>query len=125
MSAQAPAAFSRAGAFALVAGGFALFLALLWLIGAGGGALQSASRTMMVRQADPDKITESFGLYALTGKATSFVAPLTIGWVTQISGNQAIGITPLIVLFLLGLALLHWVDPNGRPQKDKPNDVFA
>ncbi|MFP1643768.1 MFS transporter [Pontitalea aquivivens] len=101
------------------------FFVIGGLIGAGGGALQSASRTMMVRQSDPDKITESFGLYALTGKATSFVAPLTIGWATQMSGNQAIGITPLIVLFLLGLALLHWVDPNGRAQKDQPNDVFA
>lgn len=29
-----PAAFSRLGAFALIAGGFALFLAMLWLIGA-------------------------------------------------------------------------------------------
>lgn len=35
MSAAAPASFSRAGAIALVAGGAALFLALLWLIGAG------------------------------------------------------------------------------------------
>jgi hypothetical protein len=32
--APGPAAFSRIGAFALVAGGFALFLAMLWLIGA-------------------------------------------------------------------------------------------
>lgn len=30
-----PAAFSKPGAFAVIAGGFALFLALLWLIGAG------------------------------------------------------------------------------------------
>lgn len=35
MTAARPAAFSRAGALALVAGGFALFLALLWLLGAG------------------------------------------------------------------------------------------
>ena len=34
MSAAAPA-FTRAGAFALVAGGFALFLAMLYLIGSG------------------------------------------------------------------------------------------
>ena len=61
------------------------------LIGAGGGALQSASRTMMVRQADPAKITESFGLYALTGKATAFIAPLSIGVMTQITDNQSIG----------------------------------
>lgn len=97
------------------------FFVIGGLIGAAGGALQSASRTMMVRQSDPDRITESFGLYALTGKATSFVAPLTIGWATQVSGQQAIGITPLIVLFLLGLVLLAWVDPKGRLRKESPD----
>jgi UMF1 family MFS transporter len=101
------------------------FFVMGGLIGAGGGAVQSASRTMMVRQSDHDKITESFGLYALTGKATAFIAPLSIGWMTQVSGNQAIGITPIIALFLLGLVLLAWVNPNGRPQKEKTPDVFA
>ena len=83
------------------------------LIGAAGGALQSASRTMMVRQADPAHMTEAFGLYALAGKATGFIAPLSIGIVTTISGSQQIGITPLIVLFLLGFLLLFWVKPEG------------
>jgi MFS transporter, UMF1 family len=86
------------------------------LIGAAGGALQSASRTMMVRQSDPGKITESFGLFALTGKATSFMAPLLIGIMTQISGSQRIGVTPLIGLFLIGLVLLFWVKPFGDRQ---------
>ena len=89
------------------------FYALGAIIGAAGGALQSASRTMMVRQADPDRITEAFGLYALAGKATSFMAPLGIAVVTQITGSQQLGITPLIVLFLIGLILLLWVKPDG------------
>jgi len=82
-------------------------------IGAAGGALQSASRTMLVRQTDPARITESFGLYALAGKATSFIAPLSIGLVTDLTGNQQLGISPLIVLFLIGLILLWWVKPQG------------
>ncbi|WP_022703598.1 MFS transporter [Pseudorhodobacter ferrugineus] len=83
------------------------------MIGAAGGALQSASRTMLVRQTDPARITESFGLYALAGKATSFIAPLSIGLVTDITGSQQLGISPLIVLFLIGLILLWWVKPQG------------
>ncbi|MFW5654565.1 MAG: MFS transporter [Roseicyclus sp.] len=83
-------------------------------IGAGGGALQSASRTMMVRQARDDRMTEGFGLYALAGKATAFIAPLSIGVVTQMTGSQQMGVTPLIVLFAIGLVLLLWVDPEGR-----------
>ncbi len=83
------------------------------LIGAAGGVIQSASRTMMVRQAIPDRTAESFGLYALAGKATSFIAPFLIGVMTALSGSQQIGVTPLIGLFLLGLILLRWVDPAG------------
>lgn len=89
------------------------FYVLGGLIGAAGGAMQSASRTMMVRQADPARITEAFGLYALTGKATSFIAPLSIGIVTDLTDSQQQGILPLIVLFVIGLILLAWVKPDG------------
>lgn len=89
------------------------FYVLGALIGAAGGALQSASRTMMVRQADPARITEAFGLYALSGKATSFLAPFLIGVVTLATGSQQIGVTPLIGLFLVGLIMLFWVRPEG------------
>ncbi len=83
-------------------------------IGAAGGAVQSASRTMLVRQANVSRMTEAFGLYALAGKATSFLAPATIAVVTDATGSQRAGITPLIVLFLIGLVLLVWVKPDGE-----------
>ena len=84
-------------------------------IGAAGGALQSASRTMMVRQGNRARMTEAFGLYALSGKATSFLAPLSIGVATSLTGSQQWGISPLIVLFAVGLILLAWVNPEGDP----------
>ncbi|WP_292290826.1 MFS transporter [Marivita sp.] len=84
------------------------------LIGAAGGVLQSASRTMMVRQANPARMTEAFGLYALSGKATSFLAPLLIGVTTYLTGSQQLGVSPVIGLFLIGLVLLVWVKPNGH-----------
>jgi UMF1 family MFS transporter len=68
---------------------------------------------MMVRQAKPEKMTEAFGLYALAGKATSFIAPLSIGVMTQVTQSQQLGVSPLILLFLLGLILLRWVKPEG------------
>ena len=91
----------------------ALFYVLGVAIGGAGGALQAASRTMMVRQANPGRMTEAFGLYALAGKATGFVAPLSIGAVTWATGSQQIGVAPLIFLFLAGLVLLVWVKPDG------------
>ena len=90
------------------------FYVLGALIGAGGGSLQSASRTMMVRQGDPAKMTEGFGLYALSGKATSFLAPFLIAVTTDLTGSQQLGITPIVALFAIGLILLMFVDAKGK-----------
>lgn len=87
------------------------------LIGGAGGTVQAASRTMMVRHTTPELATEAFGLFALSGKVTSFMAPALIALVTMLSGSQRIGIAPLIGLFLMGLVLLIWVKPMGEQQE--------
>lgn len=92
----------------------ALFFLCGALIGGAGGALQSASRTMMVRHTTPERATEAFGLYALSGKATAFLAPLLIAMVTDMTGSQRLGISPLIGMFLLALILLGWVKAKGE-----------
>ena len=84
------------------------------VIGAAGGALQASSRTMMVRQANPDRMTEAFGLYALSGKATSFAAPALVALVTDLTNNQRLGVLPIVGLFVIGLVLLVWVKPEGE-----------
>ena len=91
-----------------------IFYVIGVFIGAGGGSLQAASRTMMVRQGDNEKMTEGFGLYALSGKATAFIAPLSIGIVTDLTGSQQWGILPVAVLFMIGLLLLAFVSPEGQ-----------
>ena len=82
-------------------------------IGAAGGTLQAASRTMMVFHTTADRSAEAFGLYALSGKATAFIAPFAIAIASSLSGSQRIGISPLIGLFLIGLVLLTFVQPKG------------
>lgn len=91
-----------------------IFFACGALIGAAGGSLQAASRTMMARHTTPDRATEAFGLFALSGKVASFMAPSLIALATTISGSQRIGIAPLILLFLIGLILLGFVRPKGE-----------
>lgn len=86
------------------------------LIGAAGGSIQAASRTLLVDQVPADKVTEAFGLYALSGRATTFIGPLAIAFATTFFASelfglsaqdaQRVGVTPIIVLFLIGLALL-------------------
>jgi len=83
------------------------------IIGAAGGILQAASRTMMVRQANPGRMTEAFGLYALSGKATAFLAPFLIAFTTDFTGSQRLGVTPLVGLFVVALVVLMWVKPDG------------
>lgn len=84
-------------------------------IGAAGGALQAASRTLMADQAEPGRMTEAFGLYAMSGRATAFLAPLMIAIFTDISGSQRIGVIPVVVLFIAGLILLNKVHQrNGQ-----------
>jgi UMF1 family MFS transporter len=91
-----------------------LFFACGALIGAAGGSLQAASRTMMARHTTPDRATEAFGLYALSGKVVSFMSPALIALATTATGSQRLGIAPLIVLFLIGLFLLSFVKPKGE-----------
>ena len=85
------------------------YLVLGCLIGAAGGPLQAASRTLLIRMAPKDLIAQYFGLFALTGKVTSFVGPLLIGTITAITASQKAGMAVLVVFFVAGLALLALV----------------
>ena len=72
-----------------------------------------------VDQVERDRVTEAFGLYALSGKATTFIGPFSIAIVTAYFASDAfglttqdaqrLGVTPIVVLFVIGLALLPWV----------------
>ena len=84
------------------------------VIGAAGGALQASSRTMMVRHSDPAHPTQAFGFYALSGKATAFLAPALIGLVTIWTESPRLGLSPVIVLFIIALYLLRWVKAEGE-----------
>jgi MFS transporter, UMF1 family len=84
------------------------------LIGAAGGVLQAASRTLMVYHTAPGREAEEFGLYGLSGKATTFLAPALITAVTLATGSPRLGIAPLVPLLLIGLVLLVWVRPFGE-----------
>jgi UMF1 family MFS transporter len=91
-----------------------VFLVCGVFIGGMGGIVQSASRSLMVRHCDPESSTEYFGLYGLSGRATAFLAPLLIGITTQITGSARIGISPILVLFAIGLIMLIWVNAEGE-----------
>lgn len=76
------------------------------LLGIFAGPAQAASRTLLARLAPQNMIGEFYGLYAMTGKATSFLAPLTIGLVTAAFVSQRAGLAVIILFLLSGFLLL-------------------
>ena len=89
------------------------YLALGFLIGLAAGPLQAASRTLLIRLAPEERITQYFGLFALSGKVTSFMAPLAVSIVTAVTASQKAGMAILILFFVAGLVLLARVrDPH-------------
>jgi UMF1 family MFS transporter len=82
------------------------YLLLGCLIGAAGGPLQAASRTLLIHMAPKDRIAQYFGLFALTGKVTSFIGPLLIGLITAVTESQKAGMAVLVLFFVAGLVLL-------------------
>lgn len=70
------------------------------------GPAQAASRTMMARLAPADMEAEMFGLYAFSGKATAFIGPAALAWVTDMFQSQRAGMATIIAFLAAGLLLL-------------------
>jgi len=82
------------------------YVAIGLLIGLVAGPLQAASRTQLVRLAPPDQQAQFFGLFALSGRVTSFLGPFLIGVVTAATLSQKAGMAVLIVFFAVGALIM-------------------
>ena len=79
------------------------------LIGLMVGPNQSCSRSLMARLTPKEKQNEFFGFFALTGKATSFLGPLSFGIVTKFYSQQ-MALWVVIILLLIGFILFNRPD---------------
>jgi len=91
------------------------------LIGLSFGPVQASSRSYLAQSIHPDDAGRYFGLYALSGRATSFLAPFMVATVTVWTGSARYGMATLILFFLVGLIILlatpfpaQKVDPDAR-----------
>ena len=64
------------------------------------------SRAMMAKLSPPAMLNEFFGLYALSGTATSFLGPLAIGIVTLFFASQRAGVAVGIFFLTLGFVVM-------------------
>ncbi|HWS57756.1 MAG TPA: MFS transporter [Actinotalea sp.] len=109
----------------LVVAGLALFVGhdggatVFWVFGLAlslfVGPAQSASRTLLARLIPPGRESEVFGLYATTGRAASFLAPLAFAVAIAVGGSQRWGILGIIAVIGLGLVLLWPIQVGARP----------
>ena len=83
-----------------------VFLMFAILIGLVAAPVQASSRSLIARLAPVDKVTQFFGLFAFSGKATAFAAPLAVGLFTKLSGDQRIGMAAILIFLVIGLILM-------------------
>ncbi|MBS0521300.1 MAG: MFS transporter [Proteobacteria bacterium] len=82
------------------------FMAFALLLGFCMGPMQAASRTLIGRLAPPGMSGEFYGLFALSGRATAWMAPLAIGIVTAATHSTRLGVACVLVFLVLGFVLL-------------------
>ncbi|MFL1462119.1 MFS transporter [Roseococcus sp. DSY-14] len=105
---------------ALMALGAAMLLvqdkALFWVLGVALGLFfgpaQAASRSLMARMAPQGEVAAHFGLFALSGRATSFLGPALLATVTAATQSQRWGMAVVLALLGGGALLLAAVRPS-------------
>jgi MFS transporter, UMF1 family len=101
-----PVVAKAAGSAAFSSTGELAFLASAIAIGIVAAPVQASSRSLIARMAPPDKMTQFFGLFAFSGKATAFAAPLAVALVTNITGSQRAGMGAIVLFLAAGLYLM-------------------
>jgi UMF1 family MFS transporter len=81
------------------------------------GPAQTASRSLLARIAPAGREGEIFGLYATTGRATSFFSPMLWGLFIALAGGvQAWGIVGILLILAVGLVLFLFVKLPAQAQ---------
>ncbi|MBP1885546.1 MFS transporter [Sinorhizobium mexicanum] len=86
------------------------------LVGIAFGPVQASSRSYLARSVAIEEAGRYFGLYALSGRATSFLAPASVATITVMTDSARIGMMALVVFLAVGLIILLWTPyPAHRP----------
>jgi UMF1 family MFS transporter len=93
------------------------FWVFAMIVGIFIGPLQSASRSHLARVAPEALRSQMFGLFMFSGKATAFIGPLLVGWVTAAVASQRWGMSTIVAFFVIGFALMLTV-PSVERKRD-------
>jgi UMF1 family MFS transporter len=106
--------------FALIAASVAAIVSpnkmLFWaagiVIGIFSGPNQAASRSLMGRFIPKSKENQFYGFFAFSGKFTAFMGPFFLGLLTEIFDSQRVGVSVVVLFFVIGSLILRSVDEN-------------
>ena len=94
------------------------------LVGIFLGPNQSASRSLMGRFVPAEHAGEFFGFFAFSGKVTSFLGPLVLGFVAGSFGQRA-GVSTVLIFFVVGGLLLSTVNEQAGIEASAGPDVIS
>ena len=94
------------GIIAIMATDKSVFWAASLILGLFIGPCQSAARVWMAKRVPAEHTASMFGLFAFSGKVTSFIGPLLYGWLVVFTGHERSGMAIVIILLLFGYFML-------------------
>ena len=68
--------------------------------------MQASSRSYLARSVTAAEAGRYFGIYALAGRATSFLAPFMVASITALSGSARLGMAAIVLFLGVGMAIL-------------------
>jgi len=74
------------------------------------GGSQALSRSLFSQMIPAGREAAFFGIYAISERGTSWLGPVVFGLVAQLTDSYRPAILALIVFFVLGCAILFFVD---------------
>jgi len=95
-----------AGGGLFASAGERVFFISAVLLGLGMGPMQAASRTLVARLSPPDMVGEFYGIFSLSGRATTFMAPMLIAVTTPLFHTQRVAAAIVLAFLAIGFVLL-------------------
>lgn len=90
-----------------------MFWVLAMLVGTAQGGIQALSRSYFGRIVPKNQANEFFGFYNIFGKFAAILGPILFGWISLATGKANYGVGSIIILFIVGSIIFHFV-PDDR-----------
>ena len=92
--------------FATVIDSLVGFYSIAVSIGIVQGGIQALSRSYFANIIPQSRDSEFFGVYNMLGKFAALIGPLLVGLITYLTDSSRLGISSIILLFIIGLFLM-------------------